>query len=47
MAASPQVFISKIPRESTEAQLRTFCEQAGEVFAVRLPRDPASGMNKG
>lgn len=41
-----QVFISRLPRDVTEAQVRVFCEKAGEVHSLRVPRDP-EGMNKG
>ncbi|GLC63757.1 hypothetical protein PLESTF_000070800 [Pleodorina starrii] len=42
-----EVFISKVPREATDAQLRTFCEMAGEVYAMRVPKDRESNNNKG
>ncbi|MEW5303581.1 MAG: hypothetical protein WDW36_006260 [Sanguina aurantia] len=41
-----EVFISRLPRDVTEAQVRVFCEKAGEVHSLRVPRDP-EGMNKG
>ncbi len=37
-----QVFISRLPREATEEQLRAFCARAGEVHALRVP-PPAPG----
>eukprot|EP00798_Chlamydomonas_sp_ICE-L_P000494 gene494-1900_t len=43
-----EVFVSKIPREATDAQVRSFCETAGEVFDIRLTKDPGNpGQNKG
>ncbi|GAX77450.1 hypothetical protein CEUSTIGMA_g4894.t1, partial [Chlamydomonas eustigma] len=44
-----EVFISKVPREATDAQLLAFCEQCGhKVHAIRLPKDPGNpGQNKG
>ncbi len=48
-ALSSQVFISKIPREATDAQLLSFCEQLGhKVHSTRLSKDPGNpGQNKG
>jgi hypothetical protein len=42
-----EVFISKIPREASDAQLRAFCEMAGEVFSMRVPKDRENNTNKG
>ncbi|GIL72888.1 hypothetical protein Vretifemale_3170 [Volvox reticuliferus] len=42
-----EVFISKIPREASDSQLKAFCEMAGEVYAMRVPKDRESNTNKG
>ncbi|KAF5835914.1 hypothetical protein DUNSADRAFT_6672 [Dunaliella salina] len=43
-----EVFVSRIPREATDKQVRAFCETAGDVFDVRMPRNPDSpSQNKG
>ena len=44
-----ETFISKIPREATDAQLLAFCQSNGKsVYAIRLPKDPGNtGQNKG
>ncbi len=42
-----QVFVSKLPREASDAQLRAFCELAGEVYALRIPKDREANTNKG
>eukprot|EP00955_Chlamydomonas_euryale_P066794 359650-Chlamydomonas_euryale.AAC.1 len=44
-----EVFVSKIPREATDAQLLSFCESTGhKLHSVRLTKDPGNpGQNKG
>lgn len=51
LAARPfhhrQVFVSKMAREATSEQMRAFCEQAGEIYAIRIPKERETGLNKG
>lgn len=43
-----QVYVTRLPREATDKQVLAFCETAGDVYSVRLPKDPADpSRNKG
>ena len=42
-----EVFISKLPHEASDTQIKAFCEQCGDVFATRIPKDRNSNQNKG
>ncbi|KAK9814368.1 hypothetical protein WJX72_004657 [[Myrmecia] bisecta] len=43
-----EVFVGGVPREATEAQLKKFAEQTGEVFGCTLLTDPGnSQQNRG
>jgi hypothetical protein len=43
-----QVFVSRIPWEATDKQVRAFCEIAGDVYKLRMPKNPDNpSQNKG
>lgn len=42
-----EVFFSRLPREASDDQLREFCQQVGEVYSIRIPKEPGTGQNKG
>jgi hypothetical protein len=42
-----QVYLSNLPHSAVEEALRAFCETAGDVFQLRVPKDRDTGSNKG
>jgi RNA recognition motif-containing protein len=39
--------VGGLPNEASEAAIREFAAQAGEVYNLRVPRDHAQNTNKG
>ncbi|KAE8681578.1 D-arabinono-1,4-lactone oxidase-like [Hibiscus syriacus] len=42
-----EVFIGGLPKDTSEDDLRDFCEPIGEIFEIRLIKDKKSGESKG
>ena len=41
------VFVGNIPYEATERQLREFFEPCGSIVSINIPKDKATGSNRG
>ncbi|CAD7698386.1 unnamed protein product [Ostreobium quekettii] len=43
-----EVFVGGLAKSTTDAEIQEFCEQCGEVFSLRVPKDPGiPGQNRG